>query len=149
MFGNTFLGEVVIPLDKIDYEKGYTCWHMLQGRPRKLEDKSSQPNLGSLRLKVQYTSDYVLSSRYYQPLKNFILQSPDMKVNVVSFPTNFIISNNLFVLQPVCSSAVFILGEIVGNKIDAAQPLVKLFISTNRVIPFITSLAEWEISRVT
>jgi Ras GTPase-activating protein 2 len=81
-FGNYFLGEVVIPLDKIDLENGYKCWHMLHGRRRKLDDRITNPSLGSLRLRVQYTSDYVLSTRYYQPLKTLLLKSPDMKVSL-------------------------------------------------------------------
>lgn len=128
MFGNTFLGEVVIPLNDIDLEKGVKFWHLLQGR-RTQEEKTDPPNLGSLRLKIQYTSDFVLSSQYYEPLKKFLLKSPQTK--------------------PVSCSPVLIFGDVVGNKIESVQPLVKLFLSTNQVIPLIRSLAEWEISRVT
>lgn len=81
-FGSTFLGQVAIPLDEIDLVRGYNCWHMLQPREanNKLEGKN---NLGSLRLKIQYTSDYVLSARYYDPLRKLILSSPDVKVSFV------------------------------------------------------------------
>ena len=47
------------------------------------------------------------------------------------------------------SSAAYILGEIVSNKVDAAQPLIKIFIHNNKIIPLIRVLAEWEISKTT
>ena len=82
-FGSKFLGEVRIPLVDIDFEKGYSCWHMLQPREPELSAvlQDNPPSLGSLRLKIQFTSDYVLSSRYYEPLKSLILKSPDCKVS--------------------------------------------------------------------
>lgn len=81
VFGSTFLGQVTIPLDEIDLVKGYNCWHMLQ--PREANSKvDCKGSLGSLRLKLQYTSDYVLSGRYYDPLRKLILSSADVKVSV-------------------------------------------------------------------
>jgi len=51
--------------------------------------------------------------------------------------------------QPVTSSAAYILGEIVSSKVDAAQPLVRVFMHYGQIVPMIRSLAKWEISKVT
>jgi Ras GTPase-activating protein 3 len=51
--------------------------------------------------------------------------------------------------QPVTSSAAYILGEIVSSKVDAAQPLVRVFMHYEQIVPMIRALARWEISKVT
>jgi Ras GTPase-activating protein 3 len=51
--------------------------------------------------------------------------------------------------QPVTSSAAYILGEIVPSKMDAAQPLVRVFMHHGQIVPMIRALARWEISKVT
>jgi Ras GTPase-activating protein 3 len=51
--------------------------------------------------------------------------------------------------QPVTSSAAYILGEIVTSKVDAAQPLVRVFMHYGQIVPMIRALARWEISKVT
>lgn len=78
-FGSTFVGEVRIPLQGIDLQKGHKCWHMLQPRPTHVTSHP-KPALGSLRLKVQFTSDHVLSSRYYEPLRTALLDSTAFQV---------------------------------------------------------------------
>ena len=37
-------------------------------------------DLGSLRLKLQYTSDEVINSKHYDQLLNLVLQSPGVRV---------------------------------------------------------------------
>jgi Ras GTPase-activating protein 3 len=56
---------------------------------------------------------------------------------------------NLAFQQPVTSSAAYILGEIVTSKVDAAQPLVRVFMHYGQIVPMIRALARWEISKVT
>lgn len=51
--------------------------------------------------------------------------------------------------QPVTSSAVYILGEIVPSKMDAVQPLVRVFMHHGQIVPMVRALAHWEISKVT
>ncbi|KAG8237571.1 hypothetical protein J437_LFUL003295, partial [Ladona fulva] len=41
------------------------------------------------------------------------------------------------------------MGEIAGSKLDAAQPLVRVFSHYKLIVPLIRNLAEWEISKVT
>ena len=41
-------------------------------------------DLGSLRLKLQYTSDEVINSKHYDQLLNLVLQSPGVKVRRLS-----------------------------------------------------------------
>jgi len=80
MFGNVFLGEIKIPLGDIDLKNGHNAWYLL--RPREVINKNDEPKieLGSLRLKIQYTSDYVLASRYYEPLRRMLIDSAEIKV---------------------------------------------------------------------
>lgn len=51
--------------------------------------------------------------------------------------------------QPITASAVYILGEIVSNKTDAAQPLVRLFTHHDLIVPIVRELADAEISALT
>lgn len=52
-------------------------------------------------------------------------------------------------LQPTTASAVYILGEIVASKTDAAQPLVRLFMHHDLIVPIVKELADSEISALT
>jgi len=44
---------------------------------------------------------------------------------------------------------VYLLGEIIPNKIDSAQPIVRILLHHGQIIPTIKALAYWEISKVT
>lgn len=116
-----FLGEIKAPLQDILSIRGHDAWYFLQPRDNA---KATKTDLGSLRLKIDYTSDYIFSSHYYDPLRDLVLSSTE---------TN-----------PITSSAAYILGEIVPNILDAAQPLVRIFMHHNKMVPFIKALAETE-----
>jgi hypothetical protein len=64
-----------------------------------------------------------------------------IEVNVISFFLCF--------KKPVVASAAWILGELVSNKIEAIQPLVRVFLHEKQIIPLIRSLAEVEMRRCT
>ena len=49
--------------------------------------------------------------------------------------------------QPVTSSSACILARIVDRQQDAAQPLVKIFLHSEKLVPLIQRLAEHEIKR--
>jgi Ras GTPase-activating protein 3 len=51
--------------------------------------------------------------------------------------------------RPITTSAVYLLGEMVANKQEIAQPLVRLFTHNNRIVDIIQRLAEWEICKLT
>lgn len=102
-------------------------------RPSKISSNSTPPGtlpgLGSLRLKIHYTADHVFPSEMYDKLKSLLLQS----VNV----------------QPITSSAVYILGEIVASKMEAAQPLVRVLAHHGQLVSVMRALASHEISKLT
>ncbi|VVC88012.1 unnamed protein product [Leptidea sinapis] len=52
-------------------------------------------------------------------------------------------------LSPITTSAVYILGEIVSSKTEAAQPLVRLFTHHDLIVPIVKELADAEISVLT
>lgn len=54
-----------------------------------------------------------------------------------------------FSFQPITSSAVYILGEVISSKMDIAQPLVKLFLHHNEIVSIIRLLANHEVSGLT
>nr|XP_027196706.1 ras GTPase-activating protein 3-like [Dermatophagoides pteronyssinus] len=85
-------------------------------------------NLGSLRLRINYISDYVFPNPFYDSLCNLLLSSIEIK--------------------PITSSVAYLLGEFVLNKADAAQPLVKIFLHYKKIVTLIKYLAEDEISKV-
>ncbi|XP_067014375.2 ras GTPase-activating protein 3 isoform X2 [Anabrus simplex] len=135
MSDKVFLGEVRIPLR--GQFTSSNAWYFLQPRSSKNRPSKSSPgalpgtqeSLGSLRLNIHYTADYVFSSHVYDNLRDLILQSTHV--------------------EPVTSSAAYILGEIVPSKLDAAQPLVRVFMHSGQIVPMIRALARWEISKVT
>uniref|UniRef100_A0A8C9BRA9 RAS p21 protein activator 2 n=1 Tax=Phocoena sinus TaxID=42100 RepID=A0A8C9BRA9_PHOSS len=89
-------------------------------------NKSSKTDdLGSLRLNICYTEDYVLPSEYYGPLKTLLLKSPDV--------------------QPISASSAYILGEICRDKNDAVLPLVRLLLHHDKLVPFATAVAELDL----
>ncbi|CAL1529993.1 unnamed protein product, partial [Lymnaea stagnalis] len=123
MFKGHFLGEVKIPIIYNDMSRPHKAWYCLQAKE---PNRTSDQSLGSIRLRISYSEDYVFPSKYYNGLRNLILRSAEMK--------------------PVTSSAAFILGEIVNNRESAAQPLVKLFLHHGKLVPLIYALADWEMS---
>lgn len=124
MFPGAFLGEVKIPLRDLDPKSVHKAWYFLHGREN---GKQPRQDLGSLRLRISCTSDYVFSSDYYDELRNLLLKSAEC--------------------TPITSSAAYILGEIVENPQNAAQPLMKIFLHYGKLVPLIKALAENELSK--
>ncbi|KAK9504508.1 hypothetical protein O3M35_010825 [Rhynocoris fuscipes] len=127
---NIFLGEVRVPLQQ---NMQQSAWYLLQPGKRngtsKTKSSSICSDIGSLRLKIYYTRDYVFDSEMYDTLRKLILQSANT--------------------QPITSSACFLLGEIIPNKLDAAQPLARIFLHHRMIVPVIKALASWEVSKTT
>lgn len=90
---------------------------------------SQDNSLGSLRLQVQYTEDRVFPPETYQTLQEIILQC----VQTI----------------PITSSAVYLLGELIASKMEIAQPLVRIFMHHDQIVPVIKALADTEISMLT
>ncbi|XP_015603727.1 ras GTPase-activating protein 3 isoform X2 [Cephus cinctus] len=135
-----FLGEVRVTLRGLQKQptSTTTAWYFLQPRaakhrPTKISSNSTPPGtvpgLGSLRLKIHYTADHVFPSEMYDRLRSLLLQS----VNI----------------QPITSSAVYILGEIVASKMEAAQPLVQVLVHHGQLVSVMKALASHEISKLT
>uniref|UniRef100_A0A023F326 Putative ras gtpase-activating protein n=1 Tax=Triatoma infestans TaxID=30076 RepID=A0A023F326_TRIIF len=126
---NIFLGEVRVPLQQ---NMQQSAWYLLQPGKRNVGKTKSTTlcsDIGSLRLKIYYTRDYVFDSNMYDDLRKLILHSVSM--------------------QPITSSACFLLGEIIPNKLDAAQPLARIFLHHRMIVPVIKALASWEVSKTT
>lgn len=138
---DVFLGEIKIPI----HGKQQQCaikpdaWYYFQPRAtlaRPMRSCATPPgtrlssdnSLGSLRLKIVYTADHVFPLATYDNLLNLLIQSLE---------------------QPVILSPVYILGELVSNKTEIAQPLVRLFTHENLISPIIKALADNEISKLT
>ncbi|ROT82095.1 ras GTPase-activating protein 3 isoform X1 [Penaeus vannamei] len=127
MFGNVFLGEVKISLGSLSPPQERNAWYFLQ--PRDSAGKHHRGDLGTLRLNLHYTSDYVFSSQSYDSLRNLILQSA--------------------AVEPITSSVAWLMGEVVSQKQDVVQPLTRVFLHHGQVVPFISALAKHEISKIT
>lgn len=52
-------------------------------------------------------------------------------------------------VRPITSSAVYILGEIVSSKMEAAQPLVRVLVHHEQLVSVMKALASHEISKLT
>lgn len=90
---------------------------------------SVESSLGCLRLNLHYQSDNVFPLANYDKLLNLLIQSINQK--------------------PITASSVYLLGEMVTNKQEVAQPLVRLFTHNKRIVDIIRNLAEYEISKLT
>ncbi|XP_014283177.1 ras GTPase-activating protein 3 [Halyomorpha halys] len=124
-----FLGEVRVPLGQNIQQ---SAWYLLQPGKRtyiKSKPESLCSDMGSLRLKIHYTRDYVFDKHIYGKLRELLLKSCSV--------------------QPVTSSACYLLGEIIPNKFDAAQPLARIFLHHGMIVPVMKALAVWEISKIT
>ncbi|XP_075717356.1 ras GTPase-activating protein 2 [Rhinoderma darwinii] len=122
---DVFLGEIRIPVRVLRNDSSHQAWYLLQ--PKDNGSKSSKyDDLGSLRLSICYTEDYVLSSELYIPLKTLIVNSSDIK--------------------PITTSAAFILGEICRDKNDAILPLVRLLLHHQKLVPFVTTIAQLDLN---
>ncbi|KAG5900731.1 hypothetical protein JTB14_038249 [Gonioctena quinquepunctata] len=138
---DVFLGEVRVQLRGMQQQNSAhrNAWYYLQprsGKNRLFLTHSTPPgtrlssdnSLGSLRLQIQYTEDRVFPASVYDDLKNLLLQSS--------------------YIQPITATSVYVLGEII-NKMDIAQPLVRIFLHYDKIVPIIKALANVEISNVT
>lgn len=143
MGDDVFLGEVKIPLHGRQQQNAIKgdAWYFLQPRTSQSRPArsnatppgtrlSSDNSLGSLRLKLVYTADHVFPLATYDNLLNLLLLSLDTH-------------------QPITLSSVYILGEIISNKTEVAQPLVRIFTHENLISPIIKALADHEISKLT
>lgn len=139
---NVFLGEIKLPMRGQQQQNAVQpdAWYYLQPRT-----SHSRPNrscatppgtrlscdnsIGSLRLNLFYTADHVFPLATYDRLMHLLIES--------------------IYHRPTMSSSVYILGEVVQNKADVAQPLVRLFTFKNLIGPIIKVLADHEISHLT
>ncbi|XP_048246876.1 ras GTPase-activating protein 3-like isoform X3 [Haliotis rufescens] len=126
IFRGSFLGEVKIPLHGLDTNFPHSAWYSLQARESL---RQTSANLGSLRLNISYTADYVFLSHYYNDLRSLLLHSIDV--------------------QPISCTSVYLLGEVVEHRQDAAQPLVRMFLKHGKIVPLVSALAKWEIEKTT
>lgn len=138
---DVFLGEIKIPMHGKQQQNAIKsdAWYYFQPRASQSRSTrscatppgtrlSSDNSLGSLRLKLVYTADHVFPLATYDNLLNLLIQSTE---------------------QPITLSTVHILGELVSNKTEVAQPLVRLFTHENLISPIIKALADHEISKLT
>ncbi|XP_052753718.1 GTPase-activating protein isoform X1 [Galleria mellonella] len=134
-----FLGEVRLQLRQ-PAPSPLRAWYFLTSRAGGALSRGATPpgtrlsaagsaTLGSLRLLLQYTVDHVFPLEHYKKLEELFLRSVHQK--------------------PIAASAVYILGEIVSSKTDAAQPLVRLFTHHDLIVPIVKELADAEISVLT
>ncbi|XP_022826244.1 GTPase-activating protein [Spodoptera litura] len=134
-----FLGEVRLQLRQPS-PTPLRAWFFLTSRAGGALSRGATPpgtrlsaagsaTLGSLRLLLQYTVDHVFPLQHYRTLEELFLRSVHQK--------------------PITASAVYILGEIVSSKTDAAQPLVRLFTHHDLIVPIVKELADAEISALT
>ncbi|XP_061072721.1 ras GTPase-activating protein 2 [Conger conger] len=121
---DVFLGETRVSVKILRNDSIHRAWYLLQ--PKGNGTKSSKPDdLGSLRLNVTYTEDNVLPSVCYTSLRTLLLKSPEVK--------------------PISASAAHILGDICRERYEAVLPVVRLLLHHNRLVPFVSAIAELEL----
>lgn len=142
MADDVFLGEIKLPVRGKQQLAALqqNAWYFLLPRASQARTVrscatppgtrlSSDNSLGSLRLNFLFSADLVFPLATYDQLLNVLIQSVDQ--------------------MPITTSAVYLLGELVTNKQEISQPLVRLFTYNNLIVPIINRLAENEISKLT
>ncbi|ELR49797.1 RasGAP-activating-like protein 1, partial [Bos mutus] len=127
---NDFLGMVEFPPQVLQHNPP-NGWFRLLPFPRAEEDSGG--SLGALRLKVRLTEDSVLPSRYYQPLRELLMES-------VLGPAEEDAASPLAVLEELTS------GDC---RQELATKLVKLFLGQGLTGPFLDYLTRREVARTT
>nr|XP_006637884.1 PREDICTED: ras GTPase-activating protein 2 isoform X1 [Lepisosteus oculatus] len=123
---DVFLGETRVSVKILRNDSSHRAWYLLQ--PKDNGNKTSKvDDLGSLRLNITYTEDNVLPSKYYTPLRDLLLKSPDVK--------------------HISASAAHILGDICRERYEAVLPVVRLLLHHNRLVPFVTAIAALELEQ--
>ncbi|KAJ8280537.1 hypothetical protein GJAV_G00056010 [Gymnothorax javanicus] len=123
---DVFLGETRVSVKILRNDSIHRAWYLLQ--PKGNGNKSSKADdLGSLRLNVTYTEDNVLPSECYTALRTLLLKSPEVK--------------------PISASAAHILGDICRERYEAVLPVVRLLLQYNRLVPFVSAIAELELTQ--
>ncbi|KAG7471034.1 hypothetical protein MATL_G00120110 [Megalops atlanticus] len=123
---DVFLGETRVSVKILRNDSIHRAWYLLQ--PKGNGNKTSKPDdLGSLRLNVTYTEDNVLPSVCYNSLRTLLLKSPEVK--------------------PISASAAHILGDICRERYEAVLPVVRLLLHHNRLVPFVSAIAELELEQ--
>lgn len=126
-----FLGEIKLPVRGKQQLKMLqpNAWYFLLPRTsqsRPVRSCATPPgtrlscgdnSIGSLRIKLHFTADNVFPLATYDNLLNILIQSVDQR--------------------PITSSAVYLLGEMIINKQEIAQPLVRLFTNNNLIVAII------------
>ncbi|XP_066540934.1 ras GTPase-activating protein 2 [Hoplias malabaricus] len=118
-----FLGETRVSLKILRNDIVHKAWYLLQ--PRGNGTKPKPDDLGSLRLNITYTEDNVLQTYCYATLQKLLLRSPDV--------------------QPISASAAHILGDVCRDRCEASLPVVRLLLHHNRLLPFLTAIANLEL----
>ncbi|XP_077988011.1 ras GTPase-activating protein 3-like [Glandiceps talaboti] len=127
-FTDVFIGEVKLSLGNIDVSNGaHEAWYFLQ--PRESPTKSPKAEVGSLRIQINYNEDHVFPSTSYETFKQVLLKSTHV--------------------QPITSSAAYLIGEIHKDKQSVAKSLVRLFYHDSSIVNLLLTLAAQEISKTT
>ncbi|MGH0145664.1 UNVERIFIED_CONTAM: hypothetical protein FKN15_015299 [Acipenser sinensis] len=123
---DVFLGETKVSVKVLRNDSSHQAWYLLQ--PKDNGNKTSKTDdLGSLRVNLTYTEDHVLPSNYYISLRDLLLKSPDVK--------------------PISASAAHVLCDICRERYEAVLPVVRLLLHYNKLVPFVTAVAELELEQ--
>lgn len=79
-------------------------------------------------MSIRYSSDHIISSECYDPLRQLLLQSP--------------------AVEPITASAVYVFGEMCDDKLDLAKPIVRIFLHHGKLPDLIRGLARLEMEAV-
>ncbi|XP_031429662.1 ras GTPase-activating protein 2 isoform X3 [Clupea harengus] len=120
---DVFLGETRVSLKILKNDHIHRAWYLLL--PKGNGNKTKVDDLGSLRLNVTYTEDTVLPSACYAQMRALLLKSPETK--------------------PISASSAHILGDVCRDQNEAMLPVVRLLLHHNRLLPFVSAIAELEL----
>ncbi|XP_041919616.1 ras GTPase-activating protein 2 isoform X1 [Alosa sapidissima] len=153
---DVFLGETRVSLKILKNDHVHRAWYLLL--PKGNGNKTKVDDLGSLRLNVTYTEDTVLPSACYASLRTLLMKSPDVKTNcecamALQLPCvgacavyeNAFTPGRSNTVCPISASAAHILGDVCRDQNEAMLPVVRLLLHHNRLLPFVSAIAELEL----
>lgn len=116
-------------LSPVEMTKGqlYDVWMALG--PRQELSLNPRPDIGSMRLSIQFKQNFIYSSEVYEPLKALLYSSLKMKVNCINYMSRYLAS----ILQDLASSPLFLIGQVCQNRNSLASVLVRIFVKDGEV----------------
>lgn len=126
-----FLGQVNLSVGGVTTPYWtHDDWYWLCSRPA-TPTQASRPDIGSLRIKVEYAQDVIYPLKVYDALSQMLVEATVSSVSIIMLTTGEV--DYICLQQKLCDTAVFILGEVHRDWSGMGRSLVRIFLALDKV----------------